>query len=67
MCGAGISFIGVVGGRGGNACLGARCRSGRRGSEHRYAKRRICPGFLPLVGELRYFYDIAKGRPMTDS
>src|SRR5258705_11722271 len=44
-------FIGVVGGRGGNACLGAKCRSDRRGSEHRYAKRRICPGFLAAVAE----------------
>src|SRR5258705_8753572 len=44
-------FIGVVGGNGGNARLGARCRSGRKSSEHRTAKRRICPGFLPLVGE----------------
>jgi hypothetical protein len=44
-------FIGVVGGSGGDACLGAICSSGRRGSEHRYAKCRICPGFLPPVGE----------------
>src|SRR5258705_9851207 len=32
-------FIGVVGGNGG------------RGSEHRYARRRICPGVLAAVGE----------------
>src|SRR5258705_4031881 len=44
-------FIGVVGGNGGNACLGARCRSDRRGSEHRCSKRRICPGFLAAMGE----------------
>jgi hypothetical protein len=44
-------FIGVVGGNRGNACLGTRCKSDLRGSEHRCAKRRICPGFLPPVGE----------------
>src|SRR5258706_7804832 len=39
-------FVGVVGGNGGDTCLGEGCRSDRGGSEHRYAKRRVCPGFL---------------------
>jgi hypothetical protein len=38
----------IVGaGTGGDGCLRARRSSGPRGSEQRYAKRRIYPGFLP--------------------
>jgi hypothetical protein len=44
-------FIGVVGGNGGSACLGARRSFGHKGSERGTAKRRICPGFLAAVGE----------------
>src|SRR5258708_37475263 len=52
-------FRGVVGGNGGNSCLGAKCRSDRRGSEHRTAKRRILPGFLAAVGAF------ARPRPLA--
>jgi hypothetical protein len=40
-----------VGGSGGNACLGAKCRSGRTGGDHRSAKHYLWPGSLPLVGQ----------------